>query len=296
MLKQRLAPTLAHGHAGRALIGRCAIQVIAAGQRRGYLHSLLIDGQRQHLRTFVGKRITRVPKTGFFNPDHGAAAGKQTGQQVKALLAAQSQQHLIMGGGNSASRQYPADQLVDQLAGADAFTFLPPAIHRLHFQCLTAALTPLRERKLFRVELPVNKRVTHVPPAWRALGPHDLRIAGQHAGRPVRWLTMLVGIGLGILRRGDGPAHEEPIAGARVHITFRHQAFIHQHRSVARNAGQHGQVAARRQPRAAGQTAFQHGCDEGGAQLHLQGFIVLAHGGQQLAPHQIMLACAHKNP
>ena len=216
-----------------------------------------------------------------------------TAEQVKTLLAAQGQQHLIMGGGNSAARQHAADQLIDQLAGADVLAFLPPTIHGLQFQCLTAALAPLGERELPGIELAVDKGVAHFTPGGRAVHKRQ-RVARQvHARGPVRWLRSLFGQRPGGLCRSDGAAYKKTVTGPRIDITLGYQAFVDQYCGIARNPGQHGQITARWQPCTARQTPVEHGRDKRGAQLHLQRLIVPAHFGQQLAPHQIVLTGAH---
>ena len=245
------------------------------------------------MRAVVGKGIARVAKARFFNANHAAGAGKQARQQVKTLLAAQGQQHLIVGGSNSAARQHTANQLVDQLAGTNVFAFLPPAIHGFQFQCLAAALAPLREGELPWVELPVNKRIAHFAPGGRAVHKYHRVTRQVHARCPVRWLRGVLGQRPGVLGGSDGGANKKAVTGPRIHIPFGHQPFVDQYRGVARNPGQHCQITARRQPRTAGQTPVEHGRDKRRTQLHLQRLIVLAHFGQQLAPHQIVLAGAH---
>jgi len=174
---------------------------------------VFVDRQRDYLRAVVGKGIARVAKARFFNPNHAAGAGKQARQQVKTLLAAQGQQHLIVGGSNSAARQHTANQLVDQLAGTDVFAFLPPAIHGFQFQRQPAALAPLREGELPRVELPVNKRIAHFAPGRRAVHEYHLRVGPVHAGGPVGRLCCLLGGWAGVPGRGNGAANKKTVTG-----------------------------------------------------------------------------------
>ena len=181
------------------------------------------------------------------------------------MLRAERQQDLVGRDGNPPARQHAPDQLVDQDRRIVALAVVAPRFDSSHFQRLTIAFAPVRERKQLRIELPEHERIAEPPPAVRTVEPAQRAVSGNarlHARGPV-------GRSGGGLRRHaahgralDAIADEVSRAGARFEITVRDKPFVNQHDGITRHPRKLREFAAGRQAQSDRQTAVEHRVDE----------------------------------
>ena len=205
--QQFLAALQRHGHGCGALVAGRHIDIVAARHGRPRNQPLPVHGQRQHMARAQGKGVACVRVTGVLHAHPGGRTHQQHGQQKGRLLRAVGDQDLIALGPDSARRQQPAVDLIDQRLVVTVYVVARPLAHRARLQRLQRAGAPVTKREQAGIELAVDERIRLLLPVRRLADVALCRGVQLQAFRPglgaVQWRRV----------RSTAPARQRSLLG-----------------------------------------------------------------------------------